>query len=190
MGTIIINQTDCKQNVVLQSSVDGITGGYYDASGVWHEIGAGTEIPEIKVHVGKGTSGSSIVDNSTRAISDPFPIETNGDIQFYIPDGCSATFKLCTSDTEVSTDGLKPGLADLVGTDAYSYVGFGNEVSVGVLLFYTTGGTPHLYTLADLTGGNGNIRVMFRQGDGTGDFTADIDGYMVVDGTLYHVVKA
>ena len=40
MGTIIINQTDCKQNVVLQSSLDGITGGYYDAAGVWHELGA------------------------------------------------------------------------------------------------------------------------------------------------------
>lgn len=39
MGTIVINQTDCKQNVVLQSSVDGITGGYYDAAGLWHEIG-------------------------------------------------------------------------------------------------------------------------------------------------------
>lgn len=39
MGTIVINQTDCKQNVVLQSSADGITGGYYDAEGVWHEIG-------------------------------------------------------------------------------------------------------------------------------------------------------
>lgn len=43
MGTIVINQTDCKQNVVLQSSLDGISGGYYDASGVWHDLSEGTE---------------------------------------------------------------------------------------------------------------------------------------------------
>lgn len=46
MGTIVINQTDCKQNVVLQSSLDGITGGYYDAAGVWHEIGGADEYSE------------------------------------------------------------------------------------------------------------------------------------------------
>ena len=43
MGTIVINQTDCKQNVVLESSLDGIIGGYYDASGVWHDLGAEPE---------------------------------------------------------------------------------------------------------------------------------------------------
>ena len=45
MGTIVINQTDCKQNIVLQSSVDGITGGYYDKEGNWHTIG-GDEGPK------------------------------------------------------------------------------------------------------------------------------------------------
>lgn len=66
MGTIVINQTDCKQNVVLQSSLDGITGGYYDAAGVWHEIGESLidaelvwEMDVTKLEKGKGLSNTS-----------------------------------------------------------------------------------------------------------------------------------
>ena len=51
MGTIVINQTDSKQNVVLESSLDGVTGGYYDAAGVWHDLGGYT--PENQVYIGK-----------------------------------------------------------------------------------------------------------------------------------------
>lgn len=47
MGTIVINQTDCKQNVVLTSSLDGISGGYYDAAGVWHELGGSEFVYEF-----------------------------------------------------------------------------------------------------------------------------------------------
>lgn len=48
MGTIVINQTDCKQNIVLHSSLDGVSGGYYDQAGIWHEFG-GLEFKRYKI---------------------------------------------------------------------------------------------------------------------------------------------
>ena len=41
MGTIVINQTDCKQKIVLVTSAVGVTGGFYDPEGVWHVFGGG-----------------------------------------------------------------------------------------------------------------------------------------------------
>lgn len=41
MGRIVINQTDAKQVVILSSDDAEIQGGYYDANGEWHKLGAG-----------------------------------------------------------------------------------------------------------------------------------------------------
>lgn len=41
MGKIVINQTDSKQVVILSSDDAAIQGGYYDAYGEWHKLGAG-----------------------------------------------------------------------------------------------------------------------------------------------------
>ncbi len=40
-GKIFINETADKQKVELTTGADGVTGGYYDASGEWHEFGGG-----------------------------------------------------------------------------------------------------------------------------------------------------
>lgn len=51
-GKIFINETADKQKVELTTGDDGITGGYYDAAGEWHEFGGGSSInPSLSVNV-------------------------------------------------------------------------------------------------------------------------------------------
>lgn len=40
-GKIFINETADKQKVELTTGADGVTGGYYDPEGVWHDFGGG-----------------------------------------------------------------------------------------------------------------------------------------------------
>lgn len=41
MGKVIINETDHKQKIVLVTSEVGVTGGFYDPEGEWHDFGSG-----------------------------------------------------------------------------------------------------------------------------------------------------
>lgn len=41
-GKITINETADKQKVELTTGADGVTGGYYDAAGEWHDFGGGS----------------------------------------------------------------------------------------------------------------------------------------------------
>ena len=41
-GKIFINETADKQKVELTTGADGVTGGYYDAAGEWHDFGGGS----------------------------------------------------------------------------------------------------------------------------------------------------
>lgn len=41
-GKIFINETADKQKVELTTGADGVTGGYYDPDGVWHDFGGGS----------------------------------------------------------------------------------------------------------------------------------------------------
>lgn len=40
-GKIFINETADKQKIELTTGADGVTGGYYDPEGVWHDFGGG-----------------------------------------------------------------------------------------------------------------------------------------------------
>lgn len=190
MGTIIINQTDCKQNVVLQSSVDGITGGYYDAAGVWHEIGAGSEITEIKVNIGKGRSGTSIVDDTKRAITDKIPFDKNKEeisCQLYAPYGYYGVLVLCTGDDSVESGatGIMP--ASYLGQTSPSIEVWINQSYDGVMV-KKAGSGP--YTLPDFSVTNGNVRIMFKKGEAGTDTVEDVfDGYIVVDDIVYHLTS-
>lgn len=41
MGRTVINQTENKQTIILNDSPEGVTGGYFDADMVWHDVGSG-----------------------------------------------------------------------------------------------------------------------------------------------------
>ena len=47
MGRIVINETENKQTVILNDSPAGVEGGYFDSQMVWHEMGGGSDTPEI-----------------------------------------------------------------------------------------------------------------------------------------------
>lgn len=181
MGTIVINQTDCKQNVVLQSSLDGITGGYYDAAGVWHEFGGGA-VEEIKVYVGKGFSGNDIVDDATRAITDPIPFTpADGDnyIQQYVPMNYQAGVRACDSEGNLIATGRVVGTTTNVG----QYNVYYSTISEGILLK----GSP---SAKDDGTGISFIRFQFKNGSaGTDPVASVFDGYAVVSGTLYHLTS-
>lgn len=44
MGKIVANPTDAGQAVILTTTEEGVTGGYFDREGVWHEFGGGQGI--------------------------------------------------------------------------------------------------------------------------------------------------
>lgn len=41
MGKIVINKTDTGQKVLLDTTNEGVTGGYFDKQEVWHDFGGG-----------------------------------------------------------------------------------------------------------------------------------------------------
>lgn len=75
-GKIFINETADKQKVELTTGADGISGGYYDAAGVWHDLGGSapsSKIYKLKNRTASGASGSFafpallVVSDSTRS---------------------------------------------------------------------------------------------------------------------------
>ena len=83
MGKIVINQTDAKQVVILSSDDAGIQGGYYDAYGEWHKLGAGEWTTEGFI---EGTEPSGdIVYNGTSDIKKGCFTENTAITSFYAP---------------------------------------------------------------------------------------------------------
>lgn len=102
MGTIVINQTDCKQNVVLTSSLDGISGGYYDAEGVWHEMGLEKTYFEMpfRYHTSVSTGDANSKHyaysaDTAKRICSYYPCENPG-----------KTFKALSSDFKINLIGI------------------------------------------------------------------------------------
>lgn len=60
MGRIVINQTDAKQVVILSSDDAAIQGGYYDANGEWHELGA--EVNPVEFMAAGNPTGSIVIE--------------------------------------------------------------------------------------------------------------------------------
>ena len=191
MGTIVINQTDCKQNVVLQSSQDGISGGYYDAAGVWHEIGAGTEIPEITPVIGKtlsATTGEESV-NTARAYAGPFPVTPSSDgytLQSYAPAGYKAALRAFYQESFISNADemytcCSPSLFGDTG-NPWNQAAFIN-IS-GCVIGSKKDGTWHLYT-----DNIDELYFVYEKDDTTSNTSAaDFDGYVVVNGVVYHII--
>ena len=192
MGTIVINQTDSKQNVVLESSLDGIAGGYYDAAGVWHEIGAGMEIPEIKVYLGKGISSSTgeETENAARASSDPIPFSGNDTkIQLYFPASKSFYVNLKLYKGEEFETVIRPTVLpyDAVGTTASEYTGWANIASGHIVDVAVGTKLVSIPDMSEIT----SIRMMFKIDiAGTDNVAGSVfDGYIVVGGQLYHLIN-
>lgn len=45
MGRIVINETENKQTVILNDTPEGVSGGYFDATMNWHEMGSDANDP-------------------------------------------------------------------------------------------------------------------------------------------------
>lgn len=61
MGKIVENPTDAGQAVILTTTEERVTGGYFDREGVWHEFGSGggsgVNNPEATIKVVNNTGG-------------------------------------------------------------------------------------------------------------------------------------
>lgn len=153
--------------------------------------GAGTDIPDIKVIIGKSFSGTDMVDNANRAITDmiPFDGDTTKPLQIYCPSGYMFSIKKCTANDKVSTVGYMNGDSSLIGTTitASDWKPWGNMSTSYIL----EKDGSNLFAYADFSDGNGYLRLLFKVGESGTTPPQDIfDGYCYISEKLYHLSSA
>lgn len=89
-GKIFINETADKQKVELTTGADGVTGGYYDHDGVWHEFEGGGNSLQPVLHLTLKSEDEDqyalynvIVENSNGTLSyADFELEPSQEVTF------------------------------------------------------------------------------------------------------------
>lgn len=167
MGVIVINQTDAKQSIVLESTPEGVTGGYYDADGVWHEFGGSSSEKTLIADCGSRIEIGSLTDNSSSSYFAASTTNRAGDRNFYtFPKGSKLLFE---GDSENETIDIA---VNFYNTDALYKVqthanlsNVNDETSTGWLTYQTP--FSFEYTVPEQVNGKDIIalRTTFRESD-------------------------
>ena len=151
---------------------------------------------ELKVFVGKGTSGSSIVDNVNRALSAPVPFTNDKPLTIQYTDISNAkfSFKNTTPNTgTIDSSTTVLALADQIGkTQAeigYALGNWGDTSNEYTLVSRASASAP--YETYEFASSSGYMRVLMANIEDTSSpISGTIEGVIKINGVPYHLVES
>ena len=150
----------------------------------------------IRVFKGKGTSGTSIVDNANRALSELFPLSFAEPVSIQFPERANNTytfaFKFANGENAITTLGGTLLPQSYIGTNTQTsfYSGFAETSEKLYEAVYGIGQWE--YVSNNTSGvGDGNIRFLFKNvTDAASPISETIDDVVYINDIPYHFVES